>query len=306
MHERVTGVFPALVSPQSEDQRVAHDELASLAGALVEKGAAGVLVNGHTGSLLQLRGSERADSVRTVASALGSRGLIIAGVHAQSPHAFQRHAEGAAKAGATHILVFPPYAFARGVYDGTPHDARAYFETISADSPLPLIVMQLRAPTRLKMPAELLAQVASLDSVVAIKEEVDDGVHYEEDSIALRLAAPDVSILTATHRNMLGNLAVGADGCLAGMANFVRPIQQMLDASSRGDLTTLRGIGLRLHNLAAAIYAGPGFRSAPRLVYAAYKMGLISTPFVRSPMTPVTPEEREIVNSAIQTVEDLL
>ena len=109
------GVFPALVAPQDDNDRVLFDAMGQLAQRHIKAGAGGFLVNGHTGELGLLSGNERREALTTVRAAVGSDVPIIAGVHTQGlGRKFASQAESAAECGADAILMFSPFSFARG------------------------------------------------------------------------------------------------------------------------------------------------------------------------------------------------
>jgi 4-hydroxy-tetrahydrodipicolinate synthase len=306
MSTNPVGIIPALVSPQDDAGAIQFDELAKLTATMAGAGASGVLVNGHTGELWQLRGKERRETIKICRQALEPDKHVVAGIHAQSPDQFARHAAGALKSGASHILVFPPYLLQRGAYASSPQVVLEYFTQLNALTPLPLVIMQMREETRFMMTDHLLDEVAGLDQVVAIKQEVEDSTRYESNFRILRTGHPDVSILTASHLNMTGNLYIGADGCMAGLANFVPLMAAMLQASAAGDLEKLREWGSRLRPIADAIYRGAGFRSIAKLKYAMFVLGYISGFGTRSPLTPVDTTEQRVLLEVLRDKRDLM
>jgi len=168
---------------------------------------------------------------------------------------------------------------------------------------VPLWFMQYRPQTNLMMPRAVLKQVAALPNMGGIKQEVEDEIEYERDLIALRQANPELAILTATERGLLGNYVHGADGCTIGLANFVRPVKAIQDAVWTGDLETARAAALALVPLADAIYGLPSYRWSARLKYAVHAAGWMPTANIRSPLFPATAEERRVIDAALTKTE---
>lgn len=300
------GVFPAIVAPQDETGEVLWDVMAELARHQVDQGATGFLVNGHTGEQMLLQGEERRLAIRTVREAVGPEVPIVAGVHVQASHKFGGHAESAAELGADSVLIFSPFSFARGAFQFAPEMVVDFYRRAAADSPIPLFFMQYRPQTNLMMPRHVLTEVATLPNIVGIKQEVEDNIEYERDWEALKKANPDLAVLTATERGLLGNYVVGADGCTIGLANFVVPVKRVQDTVWAGDLEAARAAAEVLRPLADAIYRPPSFRWSARLKYAIHAAGLMPTPMIRPPLFPATEEERQVIDAAVNAMEGSL
>ncbi len=297
------GVFPAIVAPQDDDNEILWDAMGELARHQVGQGAAGFLVNGHTGEHMLLSGEERRTALHTVRDAVGVSVPIVAGVHVQAARKFAGHAESAAELGADAILIFSPFSFARGAFQFAPEAVIGFYQRAAEESPVPLFFMQYRPQTNLMMPRDVLTAVASLPNVIGIKQEVEDNIEYERDWHALKEASPDLSVLTATERGLLGNYVVGADGCTIGLANFVTPVKAVQDAVWNGDLAAARAAAAKLRPLADAIYRPPSYRWSARLKYAMHTAGLIPTPSIRSPLFPATTPERKVIDAAVASLK---
>lgn len=297
------GVFPAIMAPQNEDGEILFDEMAELARHQIAQGAGGFLVNGHTGEHMLLSGQERRQALTTVREAVGPDVPIVAGVHVQALHKFAGHAESAAERGADAVLIFSPFSFARGAFAYAPEVVVDFYRAAAEASPVPLFFMQYRPQTNLMMPRHVLAEVASLPNMAGVKQEVEDNIEYERDWETLKQANPDLAVLTATERGLLGNYVVGADGCTIGLANFVAPVKALQEAVWSKDLDGARHAADNLRPLADAIYRPPSFRWSSRLKYSLHAAGLISTPHMRSPLFAATPEERQVIDDVLASLE---
>ena len=297
------GVFPAIVSPQDDDNRILWDVMANLARRQVDEGATGFLVNGHTGEHMMLSGQERRTAIRVVREAVGPHVPIVAGVHVQAAWKYGSHAESAAEMGADSVLIFSPFSFARGAFAYAPEAVVEFYRRCTADSALPAFFMQYRPQTNLMMPQHVLAEVASLPGMIGIKQEVEDAIEYERDLITLRNANPDLAVLTATERGLFGNYLLGADGCTIGLANFVSPVKRLQDACWSGDLDAARSEAASLLPLADAIYRPPSYRWSARLKYAIHAAGMMPTPNIRSPLFAAREEERMIIDQVLAEMQ---
>lgn len=297
------GVFPAIVAPQDDDNQIMWDAMAALARRQVDDGAAGFLVNGHTGEHMMLSGEERRTAIKVVREAVGPDIPIVAGVHVQAAWKYGSRSESAAEMGADSILIFSPFSFARGAFAYAPEAVVDYYRRCAADSALPTFFMQYRPQTNLMMPKHVLAEVASLPGMIGIKQEVEDAIEYERDLVTLRAANPDLAILTATERGLFGNYMLGADGCTIGLANFVRPVKRLQDACWSGDVEAARAAAADLMPLADAIYRPPSYRWSARLKYAIHAAGMMPTANIRSPLFAATDEERTVIDGVLAEMQ---
>ncbi len=303
MTKTFRGVFPALVAPQDDGGEILFDVMGDMAQRHVAAGAGGFLVNGHTGELMLLSGEERRRALATVRSAIGPDVPIVAGVHVQAAWKFPAHAESAAEMGADAVLVFSPFAFARGAFNYAPEAVVDYYRKAAEASPIPLFFMQYRPQTNLMMPEHVLAMVAALPNVIGIKQEVEDDVHYESNLAALKKSNPDIAVLSASDLGLLGNYLIGADGCTIGLANFVELVKGVQDAAWAGDLEGARRASARLRIVSDAIYRPPSYRWSARLKYSIKAMGWMPTANIRSPLFPATEEERTVIDKALEEVQ---
>ena len=80
-HHPWTGVFPATLCPFHEDESIDSEGLAIyMRGLAAVDGIKGVVCNGHTGEIMSLRDSERAEVTRITAEAVGNKVKVISGV----------------------------------------------------------------------------------------------------------------------------------------------------------------------------------------------------------------------------------
>lgn len=295
------GVFPAIVAPQDDGNRILFDVMGDLAQRQVRDGAGGFLVNGHTGELPLLSGGERREALTTVRAAVGPDVPIIAGVHTQGlGRKFAAQAESATECGADAILMFSPFSFARGAFHYAPEAVVDYYRQAAELTPIPMWFMQYRPQTNLMMPRSVLRQIAALPNVAGIKQEVEDDIEYERDLQAMREARPDLTVFTATDRGLFGNYAIGAHGCTIGLANFVKPVKALQDKAWANDLEGTRQASLDLMPLMDAIYGPPSYRWSARLKYALCAAGHIPAPSIRLPLFPARAEERGAIDEIIE------
>ena len=110
MSEPFDGVLPALITPFTEDGgAIDTDALAAIVERLVGAGVAGLVPGGSTGEFTTLSGGERRQLVEATVEAAAGRVPVVAGTGALSTREtveLSVHAEGA---GATAVMIVPPF-----------------------------------------------------------------------------------------------------------------------------------------------------------------------------------------------------
>ena len=148
------GVFPATLCPFHQDESIDEDGLREyiLELAIVD-GIKGVTCNGHTGEIMSLRPSERAQVTRVVREAVdaanaqtGRQVKVISGVSAEGSLEAIDHALAAKEAGADAILLMPPHHWLR--FGRKSDTAIGFFQDVAQGSDVPIVVHQYPSWTK--------------------------------------------------------------------------------------------------------------------------------------------------------------
>src|SRR5665811_893432 len=162
----------------------------------------------------------------------------------------------------------------------------------AANIGIPVIVHQYPAWTKVSHTTEELVELAKIPNVVAIKDGTRDIARYERNVRALRQSAPEVAILTCHDEYLLPTLVQGIDGALVGFAGFVPElICELVSAALNDHLTDARELTDKVYVLKQAVYrmGEPSADAHQRMKAAMFLRGLISSPIVRPPLSPLSP-----------------
>ncbi len=266
-----------------------------LAYCAAPAGTTAVFVNGHAGESSALTPRERAEVIRFARERLRPGQKLVAGVVAETVPDAEQQAREAREAGADVLTVFPlPPSPAR-----TDEDVLAHVEAIAHAGGLPLALFQYPIGSGAAYGTALLARLARLPSVVAVKEGSDTMTLYEDNWRAIKAANPAVAVLPSNFDWFLAQLAVGGDGLLSGLASLVpQELDRLWAASQRDDLVAMRQSSDRLYPLVRAIYALPRSDMYARIKAALWHLGLIASPFARTAQ-PLSGEENERLRAAL-------
>ncbi len=270
------------------DEGGAVDEAATLklATYLLEHGSHGLVISGSTGEAPTLTDEEALQLVRAIRKELGEETLLICGTGTNYTEHSIELTKGAAEAGADAALVVTPY-----YNKPNPAGIQAHFEAIAAAIPeMPIIAYNIPSRVVVNVPPDQLAEIAKIDSVVAVKQANNDEMQ----------PIPGMEILAGNDDVFLKTLELDGAGGILVASHLVGPqMREMWDAAQAGEIDRAREIDTGLRQLYAAI----GITTNPIPVKAGLAMmGLIPTDTLRLPLVPADAEQRAAMQAALESV----
>src|SRR5438128_9463934 len=158
------GVFPALATQfqagQSLDLAGTNQHLEKL----LKAGVHGIIMLGTVGENCSLEYSEKLDVLRAAVQQVAGRVPVLTGVAECSTALACRFAADAQKTGVDGLMVLPAM-----VYKSDPRETMAHFRTVARASGLPIPCYNNPVSYRVDIPPEMLAQLADVETLVAIK-----------------------------------------------------------------------------------------------------------------------------------------
>ena len=170
------GVVPALVTPFGEDGAVDADALARNAEWLVDNGAGGLVATGTMGEAQSLSSAERRLVIEALVEAADGRVTVTAGVSSETPAASSAFAADAAAAGAGALMLLPPLG-----YHGDEREIEAFYRDVAGASALPVMAYNNPKASGTDMLPGLIATLAEIDGIVAVKECSGDARRHRRD-----------------------------------------------------------------------------------------------------------------------------
>ncbi len=303
--KRWSGVYPAMLLPFDDGFAIDEEGFRGLLRWVVgHDGISGVVVNGHTGEVNCLLPAERAEAVRIAASEVGDRVRIVSGVSAEGSIEAVQHARAAQDAGADAILLMPPHSWLR--FGKQPGSVLSFFSEVAAAIDIAVIVHQYPNDTKASYSTSQLLELVALPNVTAVKMGNRDIAQYEVDVRALKAHAPDIALLTCHDEYLLSTLVQGVDGALVGFACFVPDlIVALIRAVEEQDFARAVAVYDRIYTLKQAVYRmdEPSAVSHARMKEAMYQRGLIPNAIARSPVVPLTDEEKQTIRTGLASVD---
>lgn len=206
---RFPGVYVALSSPFRPDGSVDFDAHAHHCAQLVEGGVSGLVPVGSLGEYEALTTDERASVVKSTVDSTTGAAEVVPGVSGKSAGEARRWAEHAAEAGCAAVMCLPPTS-----HSPSPDEVVAHFGEV-AKVGLPIIVYNNPYSTRIDLTPPVLARLADIEQVVAVKEFSQDVRRVA----AIRQMAPRLEVMCGCDDTLVEAMLMGATGWIAGFAN---------------------------------------------------------------------------------------
>ncbi|MFC6885256.1 MULTISPECIES: dihydrodipicolinate synthase family protein [Actinomadura] len=288
------GVIVATALPYREDASapaglaVDYDAFAEHCRWVVARGCRGVGPNGSLGEYSSLTDEERRRVARTAVEAVGrgggGDGVVVVGVHGPGAHQARHWAELAAEDGADGVLCLPPT-----MYRANPGEIIAHYEAV-ASAGLPVMAYNNPIDTKVDLTPDLLAEIAQIDNVVAVKEFSGDVRRVLE----IREKAPGLEVVAGADDVALEALLMGATGWFAGFPNiFPAESARLYELAAAGRLEEARAL---YEPLVAAFRWDSRTEFVQAIKLGMERVGRYGGP-CRPPRGPLTAEHRAAVTA---------
>jgi 4-hydroxy-tetrahydrodipicolinate synthase len=224
-----TGVIPALTTNLKPDLSVDEAAFAAHCRWMADSGCSGLICGGSLGEAQTLTFEEKILLVRTAVGAVGDRIPVVLGIAALSTAEAVALARAAAAAGASGLMVLPPY-----VYPGDWPELRAHVGAVLAATPLSCMLYNNPAAYGADFRPEQVAELAAAHPTLqAVKESSGDVRRIT----ALRaLCGGRLTLLVGMDDAVVESVAAGATGWIAGLVNaFPAESVALFAAASAGD-----------------------------------------------------------------------
>lgn len=275
------GVYTALITPFrggviDEAALRAHVE------RQIEAGVDGLVPCGSTGESATLSHTEHRRVVELVIEAAGDRVPVIAGTGSNNTREAIELTLHARDAGANGALLISPY-----YNKPTQQGIVEHYAAVAGETGFPLIVYNIPGRTGSNILPGTLAQLASVENVVGVKEacgDIDQIAHVVAD-------CPDeFAVLSGDDAMTLPLIAVGGTGVISTTSN-VAPTQMLTltRAALAGDLAAARAAHQELLPLFDALFC----ETNPIPLKAAIALQGHISDEIRLPLTPITDANRE-------------
>jgi 4-hydroxy-tetrahydrodipicolinate synthase len=215
---RIGGIITAMVTPFDRDGALNEDAAVRLMHHLLENGSDGLVLAGSTGEGATLTDAEKFRLWELGVSESGDA-PVIAGTGTYDTRHTVELTEEATAIGVDAMLVVTPY-YVRPNRRGI----KAHFEAVAAATDRPIVAYNIPSRTGTDMPNDLLAELAEIENVVAVKQ-----ARYDD------MAPIEGLDLLAGNDDVLGKvLDLGGTGGILVASHLVgREMRRLIDEPDR-------------------------------------------------------------------------
>lgn len=221
------GIIPPMATPLAGPDELDVSGLEGLIEHILRGGVHGLFILGTTGEGPGLSYKLRRELIRRTCAQVGGRVPVLVGVTDSAYPEILQMADYAAEAGASAIVVAPPYYFRLGQ-----PDLMRLIESVAARSALPVYLYNQPELTKMSFDTETVDSALSISNVAGIKDSSGD-IGYLKAIIERARHTPDFSVLVGPEHLLREALRSGAHGGVPGGANIFPELLVRLYEESR-------------------------------------------------------------------------
>ena len=273
----IGGILTAMVTPFDKNGELDEDAAVRLMHHLLENGSDGLVLAGSTGESPTLTDDEKCRLWELATAETRRDATIVAGTGTYDTRHSVELTERATEIGVDAVLVVTPYynrPNRRGI--------KAHFETVAAATDLPVIVYNIPSRTATDIPNDLLAELAQIENVAAVKQ-----ARYED------MQPIDGMDLLAGNDDVLARVMdMGGTGGILVASHLVgREMHRIIDEpDNRQEIED----GLR------DLYRALTVTTNPIPIKTALQLAGHDVGGLRLPLVEATDEERAVIREALE------
>ena len=231
-HQKFRGIIPPVVTPLADRDTLDVSGFGRLIEHVLDGGVHGVFVLGTTGEGPSLSHHLQREVVSQACQLVDQRVPVLVGITDPSFFESISLATHAAEVGATAVVLAPPYYFPAGQ-----EELLEYLEELIPALPLPVMLYNMPAMTKLSYAPETVSELARWPQVVGLKDSSGD-IEYFEEVRQHTLEVEEFAMLVGPEHLLTEAIKLGGDGGVPGGAN-VRPelYVQLYEAAASGGHT---------------------------------------------------------------------
>lgn len=294
----IRGIIPPVLTPLADRDQLDSVAFDRLLNYLIEGGSAALFVLGSTGESPGLSHRLRRDVIDRACATTANRIPILAGITDTCFEESLRLAEHAARAGASALVLSPPYYFSL-----SQQAFLGYLNRLVPILPLPVYLYNIPSLTKLNIAPETVREVSQLTSVYGLKDS-SGNVAYFTAVQTLMVDRPDFAMLAGVEE-LLGEMVVrGAHGGVCGGANLYPSLYvDLFEAAARGDAERVRGLQNTVMAISEGVYrAGEPESSYLRGLKCAASLLGFGNGLMAEPYFALREAERGGIRAALEAV----
>ncbi|UFU03173.1 dihydrodipicolinate synthase family protein [Ruania suaedae] len=292
-----TGYIPAITTPFTRDGALDLEALGAQIGWMREQRLHGIILAGTSGEWFSMSAAERAALFTEGARAADGSLWVIGACNAFTAEEAITHAHAAERAGLDGILLTPPPYL-------VPSRAEIvqFYRDVSDATDLPLCVYNWPRGCVVDMGTDLLAELATIENVVAIKNSTGNAAQFLESMYALEGSVRYFGLPTSELGADLALLGHG-DGLMGSGAPLGADHSDYWRAIAAGDRERAVALGARDRVVMQRWFQpdyGARFGNQQAIMKTALRLQGVPAGYVRRPLLELTGDEVQIVADTLR------
>ncbi|MBU5307073.1 4-hydroxy-tetrahydrodipicolinate synthase [Clostridioides mangenotii] len=291
------GSAVAIVTPFTEDGKVNFDKFGELLEFQIANGTDAVVVCGTTGEATTMTTEEQLALIKYAVEKVNKRIPVIAGSGSNNTMHSVFMSQECEKLGVDGLLVITPY-----YNKANKAGLKLHFETIAASVKLPIILYNVPGRTCVNISPSLIAELAKIDNIVAVKEASGD---LGQVAKIASLVPDDFAIYSGNDDTIVPLLSLGGHGVISVLANICpQETHDMVAKFIDGDVQGSKELQLKLDALIAALFIEVNpvpVKTALNLI--GYEVGDFRLPLAEMEEKNLSVLRDELVNSGFKVVK---
>lgn len=212
MNKKFKGIFPALLTPFDENDKVNTKVLEELVDYNLKKGVSGFYVGGSTAEAFLLTEEERLFVMKTVSERAKGKCTLIAHIGCISTAQAIKLAKAAKEMGYDAISSVAPFYYKFSFAE----IKKYYFDIVNAVD-LPMLIYNFPAFSGVNLTVDNIKEFLNDDRFIGVKHTSNDFFALEQ----FKAAFPDKLVYNGYDEMLLAGLSMGADGAIGSTFNFM-------------------------------------------------------------------------------------
>ncbi len=292
-----------LVTPYDKNEEVDYAKYAELIEYLIKNDLCdSLIVTGTTGEASLLTFDERVQLMKTAVKAAAGRKPVIAGTGCASTKETVALTKEAEACGIDLCLVVCPF-YNKPTQEGIYNHYKAVAESTTAN----ILLYNIPIFVGVNIEAETVAKLAEISNIIGIKDEAGiNPTQVTDFFLATEAVNPDFVVFNGDDVMLLPTIVQGAMGIVSGGAHiFGHEIREIFRAFDSGDNQKAKDLFVPLYKFCKC--CGQNGRILPNSIMrpAIELVTGIQVGPARSPLAPITAEEKEVLVKTLKEVGKL-
>ncbi len=203
------GIYPALTTKFTADDKLDFPLFEKNLKAQLEAGVEGVILGGTLGEASVLSNEEKFELVRFTVDKVAGKVPVVMNIAEGSTREAIRQAAEAEKSGATGLMMLPPMR-----YKSDHRETVTYFKTVAQSTRLPIMIYNNPVDYKIEVTLDMFAELAEVENIKAVKESTRDVSNVTR---MINRFGDRFKILCGVDTITMEELMLGASGVVAGL-----------------------------------------------------------------------------------------